>query len=161
MNTTEFAYMAVIAAPAEDVWKYLTTAEFTRQYWHGTEIDSAFEVGAPIRFNSTDGDAGVVGEVLEVDFPRSLSYSWRFARDPETMDDPPSRVTFRLEPLNVGTRLTVVHDRLERGCKTAELVAFGWPHVIGGLKTLAETGVAVDFSRAQESDCPGQRAATA
>jgi hypothetical protein len=39
------------------------------------------------------------------------------------------------------------------------MISFGWPHVIAGLKTLLETGQAVDFTGAEESDCPGQRAA--
>ena len=160
MSNTEFAYMTVIAASPEHVWKCLTTAEFTRQYWHGTAIESDFRVGSKICFLTADGEEGVAGEILEADYPRLLSYSWRFLRDEQTRDDPPSRVTFTLEALNVGTRLTVVHDRLESGCKTAELVTFGWPHVIGGLKTLAETGNAVDFSAAEAVSCPGQQAKT-
>jgi hypothetical protein len=40
------------------------------------------------------------------------------------------------------------------------MISFGWPHVIAGLKTLLETGEAVDFTGATESsDCPGQQAA--
>ena len=101
------------------------------------------------------------GEILESDYPRRLSYTWQFLRDPETRDDPASRVSFELEAINAGTRLTVVHDELLEGCRTAELVSFGWPHVISGLKTLAETGKAVDFSCDEAQECPGQQAATA
>ena len=161
MSKPGFVYMAVIAAPPEKVWQCMTSAEFTRQYWHSTEVRSDFAKGSPIEFLMPDGEVGVRGEILEADFPTTLSYSWQFTRDPETRDDPPSRVTFTLEPLNVGTRLTVVHDQLADGCKTAELVTFGWPHVIGGMKTLIETGNAVDFSAAEAIDCPGQRAASA
>jgi hypothetical protein len=39
------------------------------------------------------------------------------------------------------------------------MVAFGWPHVVAGLKTLLETGEAVDFTAPEESGCPGQQAA--
>lgn len=159
MSKPQFVYMAVIAAAPADVWKCLTSPEFTRQYWHGTDVRSDFEQGSTIEFLTPDGEVGVCGEILEAEFPVSLSYTWQFTRDPETRDDPPSRVTFRLEELDVGTRLTVVHDQLAEGCKTAELVTFGWPHVIGGLKTLAETGTAVDFSAAKAVDCPGQNVA--
>jgi hypothetical protein len=56
--------------------------------------------------------------------------------------------------------LTVVHDQLVEGTQTASMISFGWPHVIAGLKTLLETGEAVDFTGATESsDCPGQQAA--
>lgn len=161
MSKAQFVYMAVIAAPPEEVWKCLTSPEFTRQYWHSTEVRSDFKKGSPIEFLTQDGEVGVRGEVLEADFPARLSYTWQFTRDPATTDDPPSRVSFELQALSVGTRLTVVHDQLAEGCKTAELVSFGWPHVIGGLKTLAETGRAVDFSAAEAVDCPGQQAASA
>ncbi len=104
---------------------------------------------------------GVAGEILTADHPSELSYTWRFLRNPDAADDPASRVTFRLEPIRAGTRLTVIHDRLEEASTTATMVTFGWPHVISGLKTLLETGEAVDFTAAEESDCPGQQAASA
>ncbi len=161
MSKPQFMYMAVIAAPPEKVWKCMTSAEFTRQYWHSTDVRSDFKKGSPIEFLNADGEVGVRGEILEAEFPLRLSYTWQFTREPTTRDDPPSRVTFELQALNVDTRLTVVHDQLTAGSKTAELITFGWPHVIGGLKTLAETGRAVDFSIAEDVDCPGQQAANA
>ena len=161
MNTTEFKYMTVIAASPEDVWQGLTTAEFTRQYWHGTDIRSDFKKGSKLEFLTPDGEVGVAGEVLEADFPTRLSYTWRFMRDAVTKTDPASRVTFELEALDVGTRLTVVHDELASGSKTAEMVSVGWPHVIAGLKTMLETGEAIDFTAAESSKCPGQQAASA
>ena len=149
MSKMQFAYMTIIAAAPETVWRHLTTPEFTRQYWHGTEIRSDFTAGAEIVFANTNGDTVVCGEILEADFPTRLVYSWRFTNMPDCADDAPSRVSFTLEALDVGTRLTIVHDELEEGSRTTELVSYGWPHVISGLKTLAETGEAVDFSRAE------------
>lgn len=156
MSKPEFVYMTVIAAPAERVWQALTSAEFTRQYWHSTRVRSTFTPGAPIEFLNPDDSVGVAGEVLSADRPNELSYTWRFLRNPDAADDPVSRVTFRLEAIHVGTRLTVTHDRLAEGSTTAQLVSFGWPHVIAGLKTLLETGEAVDFTAPEEADCPGQ-----
>jgi uncharacterized protein YndB with AHSA1/START domain len=153
--------MAVIAAPPERVWQGLTTAEFTQQYWHGTRVRSDFTPGATIEFLNADDSVGVAGEILTADHPSELSYTWRFLRDPDAAGDPASRVTFRLEPIRAGTRLTVIHDRLEAASTTATMVTFGWPHVISGLKTLLETGEAVDFTAAEKSDCPGQQAASA
>ena len=159
MNEAEFVYMAVIAAPREEVWKALTSPEFTRQYWHETAVVSDFRAGAPIEFVTPDGTNGVSGEVLVADFPAELSYTWLFASEAEAGNSTPSRVTFRLEALDVGTRLVVTHDRLETGSRTHEMVSFGWPHVICGLKTLLETGKAVDFTSPEEPGCPGEKAA--
>jgi uncharacterized protein YndB with AHSA1/START domain len=153
--------MTVIAASPEEVWQGLTSAEFTRQYWHGTDIKSDFEKGSPLEFTTPDGAIGVCGKILESVFPSRLSYTWQFMRDPAAKDDPPSRVTYTLEALTVGTRLTVVHDELAEGSKTAEMVSIGWPHVVAGLKTLLETGEAIDFTAAESSECPGQQAASA
>ena len=155
MSKPEFVYMTVIAAEPERVWQGLTSAEFTAQYWHATRIRSAFKPGATIEFVNPDGSVGVAGEILTVDRPRELSYTWRFLRNPEAVDDPVSRVTFVLEAIRPGTRLTVIHDRLAEGSATATMVAFGWPHVIAGLKTLLETGTAVDFTAPGEPGCAG------
>ncbi len=156
MSKPEFVYMTVIAAPAERVWQALTSAEFTRQYWHSTRVRSAFTPGATIEFLNPDDSVGVAGEILAADRPHELSYTWRFLRNPAAADDPVSRVTFKLEGVRAGTRLTVTHDRLAEGSTTATLVTFGWPHVIAGLKTLLETGEAVDFTAPEEADCAGQ-----
>jgi uncharacterized protein YndB with AHSA1/START domain len=151
MNNAEFVYMAVIAAPREKVWEALTTPEFTQQYWHGTRVNSDHKEGSPIEFLYVENKVGVRGEILKSDYPAELSYSWHFETMEESADEAPSRVTFKLEALDVGTRLLVTHDRLEGAAKTAEMVSFGWPHVICGLKTLLETNNAIDFSFAKAS----------
>ena len=159
MSKPEFVYMTVIAAPPERVWEGLTTAEFTQQYWHGARVRAVFTPGATIEFLNPDDSVGVAGEILTADPPNELSYTWRFLRNPDAAGDPASRVTFKLEAIRAGTRLTVTHDRLEKNSTTATMVAFGWPHVIAGLKTLLETGKAVDFTAPDEPECPGQQAA--
>ena len=150
-DEAEFVYMAVIAAPREKVWQALTTPEFTRQYWHETEVMSDFETGSPIEFITPDGKGGVTGDILVSDYPSELAYTWLFASDAERGETTPSRVTFKLEELDVGTRLLVIHDRLKAGSRTQQMVSFGWPHVVCGLKTLLETDRAVDFSMAKAS----------
>jgi uncharacterized protein YndB with AHSA1/START domain len=153
--------MTVIAAPPEEVWKGLTTEEFTQQYWHNTRVRSDYKAGSKIEFLNPDDSVGVAGEILSADYPKELAYTWEFTgKDSAAAGDPPSRVTFTLERLNAGTRLTVVHDQLVEDTQTASMIVFGWPHVIAGLKTLLETGKAVDFTGAEEStECPGQQAA--
>ena len=162
MSKPEFVYMTVIAASPEEVWNGLTTPEFTRQYWHNTRVRSDYRTGSAIEFLNEDDSVGVAGEILIADRPVELSYTWRFTgSDSPAKDDPPSRVTFRLEPISAGTRLTVVHDQLAEGSQTATTVSFGWPHVLAGLKTLLETGNAIDFTNPDQPECPGQEAASA
>lgn len=149
MNPADFVYVTLIDAPPEKVWEALTTAEFTRLYWHTARVQSDWQEGGQVVF-MVDGDdgehIGCEGTLLAVDKPRRLSYTWRFPRDPETADETPSRVTFLLEPEGAATKLTVVHDQFPEGSKMQPTVSGGWPYVLAGLKTLLETGRAVDFS---------------
>lgn len=146
MSKPEFVYATAIAAPPEAVWKALTTAEFTRQYWHKARIESDFEVGSPVRFYVDDDEVACEGEILEVDRPKKLSYTWAFPRNPAQKNEPPSRVTFLIEEIAAGSKLTVIHDGFEEGSEIYKEISNGWPLVIAGLKTLLEGGKVVDFT---------------
>lgn len=146
MTRPEYIYVVVIASPPEAVWEGLTSPEFTKQYWHRTNVSSDFKIGSRIEFITEDGHIGCEGEILSIDYPAELSFTWQFPRNPETSMEPPSRVTFHLEPIATGTRLTVIHDQFIDSSKMYELIEPGWPLVICGLKTLLESGTAMDFS---------------
>ncbi len=146
MSTPDYKYVTIIAAPIERVWEGLTSPEFTEKYWHSTRVQSDWSVGSKVEFLVPDGSIGAEGKVLACEAPNSLSYTWQFPQNPETRDETPSRVTFELETIPNGTKLTVIHDRFPDGSKMYEMVSQGWVHVIAGLKTLLETGQAVDFT---------------
>ncbi len=149
MSNCDYVYEIVIGAAPERVWEALTSAEFTQQYWNQTRVRSDFEPGGRIEFLvGENDDVGCEGEILTVEAPRQLAYTWRFPRNPETRDEAPSRVTFLLEPVGAGaaTRLRIVHDQFPEGSRMPGLVGPGWPLVFAGLKTLLETGNALDFS---------------
>ncbi len=149
MTDLKYVYVTIIAASPERVWEGLTTAEFTRQYWHSTRVHSDWQAGSEIVFlvEGDDGDrVGCQGIILKADKPRELSYTWSFPSNPEVADESPSRVTFQLEAFGEHTKLTVVHDQFPANSKMYDLISGGWPCVVAGLKTLLETGKAVDFS---------------
>lgn len=153
---TEYIFVQVINADREAVWQALTSPEFTEKYWHCSRVRSDFKPGSPIEF-LVDGDevrdqeVGCCGEILSATEPEVLSYTWQFPRNPQVREESPSRVTFVLESIAAtdgsgATRLTVTHDRFPARSHMPEMVGPGWPLVLAGLKTLLETGVAVDFS---------------
>ena len=152
MSKPEYVYVTAIAAPPESVWKGLTTAEFTRQYWHEVGIESDFRVGSPVRFLTDDGEVACEGEVLAAERPKKLSYTWSFPRTEAQKSEPPSRVTFLIEELGQGSKLTVIHDQFEEGSEIYKMVSNGWPLVIAGLKTLLEVGKPVDFTATDKGD---------
>ena len=141
IQTNVQVYAVFIKASPEQIWEAITKPEFTSRY-RGSLVDSTFEVGTPYRSWSPNREKLLVdGEVLDSDPPRRLSYTWRLLYDEETAAEEPSRVTWEIEPQDGGvSKLTVVHDQLERAPKTAENVAGGWMYILSGMKTLLETG---------------------
>jgi uncharacterized protein YndB with AHSA1/START domain len=144
MSKSKFSYETYIATTAEILWKALLEAEFTRQYW-GHENISDWREGSEWEHRRADKTRALVvlGEVLEAKPPNRLVISWA---DPQHRGTKTrhSRVTFELEPIGNMVRLTVTHDELEPGSEMERKVSRGWPRVLSSLKTLLETGRALD-----------------
>lgn len=141
-TTTDLAtqiYQVFIKATPEQIWDAITQPEQTARYFHGARITNT-----PQRHISygPDGSTWGDGPVLEFDPPRRLVHEWRSLYDEELATEPPSRVTWEIEPQDGGyCKLTVTHDRLGGAPKTAASVAGpGWMFVLSGLKTVLETG---------------------
>jgi uncharacterized protein YndB with AHSA1/START domain len=142
-QTAAQVYQIFIRAAPAAIWDAITQPEFTARYFYGSRVDTTGEVGSPFRYQSPDGSSLWGDEtVLESDPPRRLVVTWRSLYDPETADEPRSRVTWQIEPQHGGySLLTVIHDQLEPAPKTAAGVAgAGWMMVLSGLKTVLETG---------------------
>jgi len=76
MSKPEFIYVTYIETTPEKLWEALTSSEFSRQYWFGTELRTDWTIGSPFALvmNGTPTD---VGEILEFERPRRLSYTFR------------------------------------------------------------------------------------
>src|SRR5690349_19362317 len=152
MTTTDrpsFVYVTYIATTPEKLWTALTDGKFTREYWGGRAVESDWKVGSPVRFRKMNNENDHVhGKVLEVKPPWQLAMSWAFELAPGAPKTPESRVTFSIEragPENV--KLTVVHDQLDVPEQLAEGLRDGWPAILSSLKTLLETGAALDITK--------------
>lgn len=155
MGKAEFVYVTYIATTPERLWEALTNGEFTKAYWYDRRIESDWTVGAPVAFydgdsqNLTDG-----GVVLAYDPPRHLAYTFRPEFDPAAREQGYSRVTFTLEPQEVGTvKLTLVHDELPDE-QTARGFREGWAPILSSLKTFLETGKPLARMRSIEEKDP-------
>jgi uncharacterized protein YndB with AHSA1/START domain len=138
-DTSTQIYRVFIKAAPERIWQAITSPDDSVHYFHGGRITNTADEHTS---TGPDGSDWGGGAVLEFDPPRRLSYEWVSAYDPDAGDEPPSRVTWELEPAEGGiTLVTLTHDRLERSPKTAEGVSgAGWMFVLSGLKTYLETG---------------------
>jgi uncharacterized protein YndB with AHSA1/START domain len=80
------------------------------------------------------------GEVIEVVPGRRLVHTF-IHREPNPADqDPPSRVTWEIEPMGDVCKLTLTHEHYRGESVTYKGTLTGWNPVLSGLKTLLETG---------------------
>jgi uncharacterized protein YndB with AHSA1/START domain len=139
MTKPNHVYVTYIKTTDRALWDAITQGEHTRRYFYGTAIRSTWKAGAAIAYLDEHGNEMVTGAVVEVDPPRRLVMTWRSLYDAEVAADPPSRVTWTLEPQGPVVKLTLVHE-FEAPCATSDNVREGWHLVLDGLKTLLETG---------------------
>ena len=138
----KLVHQIYIRATPEQVWDAITLPEFTAQYFYGSRVQTTGQSSTPIRHVAPDGTT-IWGDdtIVEADPPRRLVHTWRSLYDPELAAEPPSRVTWEIEPQPDGvTRLTVIHDQLQNSPKTARHVSGGWMFILSGLKSVLETG---------------------
>ena len=138
MADSKLVYEVYIRTSPEQLWRALTEAEFTRQYFHGSEIRTPLRKGAPFLSAMADGTKLVDGEVLECEPPRRLVHTWRVLWDP-ALSHELSTVSYAIEQKGDTCRLTVTHE-VANAPLTAGKVKGGWPAILSSLKSLIETG---------------------
>lgn len=144
-NRPRHVFLVYIRTRPEDLWRAITDPEVTQRYFHGTRVDADVRPGERIAY-WRDDDLVVAGQVLEADPPRKLVTTWSFRQGPER-DDPPSRVTWEIDPVDPDTcKLTLRHDDFPSPTATFRSVQSGWPLVLSSLKSLLETGAPLAVS---------------
>ncbi len=147
MDKPNFVYVTYIQTTAEKLWKALITPEFQRQYWFDIAFETDWRVGSNFVALSTDGTRGISGKVLEFDPPHRMSYTFIPKQAPKGSEhDTGSRVVMQLETLGAQVKLTVTHDHFAPGSTLIDSISQGWPAVLSGLKSLLETGKALEIS---------------
>jgi uncharacterized protein YndB with AHSA1/START domain len=142
MSKSEFVYVIYIETTPEELWQALTSSEFSRRYRFGTQLRADWKVGSPFALvmNGTTTD---VGEILEVDAPRRLSYSFKHVLNDEMRNERPSKVVFTIESYGKLTKLTLTHEGFAEGSKLLDGISKGWPAILSSLKSLLERGAAL------------------
>jgi uncharacterized protein YndB with AHSA1/START domain len=147
MAKSEFVYVMYMRTTPERLWDALTKPEFTRAYWCECWHESTWEAGAPWKLMIPDGRVGDSGEVVEIDKPRRLVLKWRNEFLPEVQAEGFSRCTFELEPQGAMVKLTLVHEMEKAESKLIGMVSTGWPTILSSLKSLLETGEALEATQ--------------
>ena len=126
-----------IAAPIARVWAELTKTDEVQKAMFDMQMHCELEVGSAFRMRSADGKyTGIVGEVLEVEAPRRLSFTFKFTAH----DDPPCRVTYTLAEVEGGTDFAMRSDRLPPGTRSTKQMKQGGALIVETLKAVLETG---------------------
>ncbi|HLZ29530.1 MAG TPA: SRPBCC family protein [Chloroflexota bacterium] len=142
-------YEVTIRTTPERLWAAIISPEYTRRYFYGGWYESTWQPGTAYRTRLDDGTTPFEGTLLEVDPPRRLAYTFHYVGDEATRGERPSRVTWEIAPLGDACKLTVVHDRFAEGeTRTAAKVDGGWPFILSNLKSVLETGKALQVSAA-------------
>jgi uncharacterized protein YndB with AHSA1/START domain len=139
MSKPEFVYVTYIKTTPEKLWEALTSSEFSRRYWWDTSVVSDWKVGSPFSLvlNGTTTD---VGEILEADPPRRLSYTFRHIVNEAARNERPTRVAFVIEPHGKLVKLTLTHQDFADNSVILDGISKGWPAILSSLKSMLETG---------------------
>lgn len=124
-----------IAHPPAKVWAALTTSEGLAA-WFGHQATIDLRPGGSARMSWTSGDKAEM-RIERVEEPSVFGFTWHIYGLP---DDDPRRtyVEFTLEPIEAGTRLTVVESGFAQLPDDAHRAAFtgntqGWASELGEL----------------------------
>ena len=87
-----------------------------------------------------NGKTTDVGEILEADRPRRLSYTFHHILSEAARKERPSRVTFVLEQYGKLVKLTLTHEDFAEDSVIIDGISKGWPAIMSSLKSLLESG---------------------
>lgn len=141
METPTHIYKSYIRASAEEVWDAIVNPEKTSQYFYGTSVESTWEVGAPMDYLYPDGSFASKGEILAIDPPKRIEFTFQPHWDEELKAEGAAREVWSLSEVNGMVELVI--ELFEIGPKSLEDFKAGLPYIISGLKSLVETGEAL------------------
>jgi len=144
MSKPEFVYVTYIETTAEKLCHALTDGDFTERYWFGARLKSDWKVGSTFEMVRSDGTVSDAGKVVEVDPPRRLAYTFVNLSD-KYKNEFPALATFVLEPYGKLVKLTLTHEGFAEQSRFYAGISKGWPAILSSLKSLLETGKALEI----------------
>lgn len=136
-----------IEAPPAAVFDALTQPDQLASWWGGDryrtydwQMDLRVGGAWSVKADAPDGLQTVYGEILELEPPHHLTYTWHASWDGHAR----TVVRFELAAMASGTRVTVVHDGFAGRPEACEGHAAGWDLVLGWLTDHAAGGPSRD-----------------
>lgn len=129
-----------IKARPEAVWAAITEPEKVKQYFFGTELSTDWKVGGPIFYRGEWEGTPYEdkGTVLQFVPNRLLRHDyWSSFTGQEDVPENYQTITYELEPMDAGTRLTITQSN-QPGPESAEKSAENWAFLLDSLKKMVE-----------------------
>ena len=141
----DVVYNIFIRTTAQKVWDALTHSEFTTQYFFGRTVESDWKKGSSWKLLFPDGRTDVEGVVLESDARRLLKVTWRV----DWLDEPKlghALITYEIQQHGEIVQLTMTqHIESAIPRKYIKAGQMGWGAIFSSLKSMLETGKALDI----------------
>jgi uncharacterized protein YndB with AHSA1/START domain len=147
MAGSQFVNVIYIRTTAEKLWRALTEAEFTRQYWCNTTQESEWKPDATWRIVTPDGRTADSGVIVAVEPRKRMVLTWRHELDAGMRAEGHSRLTYELEHNSEAVKLTVTQEIDKSESKLIKAISTGWPPILSSLKSLLETGEPLELTR--------------
>ena len=144
MAKSSFVYVTYIRTTPAKLWEALLKPEFTRIYWFGVTMDSEWKKGSTWKMVYPDGRVTDSGEIVDIEKEKRLVIKWRHELRPELKAEGDSQCTILIEQEQGAVKLTIQHEIDQAMSKLIEAVSGGWPKILSGLKSLLETGSALE-----------------
>jgi uncharacterized protein YndB with AHSA1/START domain/DNA-binding transcriptional ArsR family regulator len=141
MDKPVHIYKSYIRGSIEEVWDAITNPEKTAQYFYETTVESDWQVGSPLNYRYPDGSLASDGEILAIDPPKRLEFTFRALWDEKLTAEGPAREVWELAEINGMVELKL--EIFEIGPLCLEDFTQGYPYIVAGLKSLVETGEAL------------------
>jgi uncharacterized protein YndB with AHSA1/START domain len=94
-----------------------------------------------------DGRVADSGTVLEYEKPKRLAVKWRHEILQELKAEGYSTCVMDLEPAGDAVKLTLTHSNDVPNSKVIAAISQGWPTILSSLKSLLETGEALEVTK--------------
>lgn len=132
-------YQTIVKAPLKKVWEALTDADIVKQYFFGSNQETNWKVGSPIRFwGEYEGQKYEdKGEVLEYEQNKKLAFSYLSSWS--GLPDEPDNylyVSYEVKEVPEGTQLSITQSNYDE--EKAKHSEANWATVIDGLKKIVE-----------------------
>lgn len=140
IHDLKLTHKETIKAPVSAVWKALTDENMIREYFYGTNVESAWKKGSAITFTGEwEGEEYTdKGTILEIEPDKKLRFDfWSSVSGLEDKPENYAEITYSLKEEKEETVLTVT----QQGFKDREAYDHsteGWKEVLGNLKELLE-----------------------